>query len=448
MGAEPSALPTVEKMTDHPGPSTPEPSATVEPVIAYPQTDPVPDEVPAADDGEAAVPVDDPQAETSPAPVEPTTPSSVPSPPVISPATPPPTAPGMATAPPATPPPGTATPPVAAPSDAGRVVGGTITAISAEEVDLTLDDGRPAVINRRNFDDQGSDPTAVYSVGDRAEGAVLAREDPKKRVVLSRSWALKRQAWEKMAALAESGETLTTTITGVSKRGVVVDVGLRGFVPASHLEIEPPTDLSGYVGQTVELKVLELDPAKDRLVLSRRSLLLREQRRAVHDLLTALTVGEIRTGTVASLVDYGAFVDLGGVTGLVHVSELSWERVRKPSDAVQVGQEVQVKILDVKIKKRRVSLSMRQLTDDPLRAIPVGEIVTGTVVRLVDFGAFVDIGSGEGLVHLSELAEHRVFTPEEIVTPGEEVRVKVVSVDKKRRRIELSIRQAATIDFG
>ena len=332
--------------------------------------------------------------------------------------------------------------------DSGKIVGGLISAVSADEVVLKLDDGRPAVINCRNIDEAGSDPTTIFNVGDRAEGAILAREDPQQRVVLSRSWALKKQAWDKIVAVAEAHEPLTAKVTGISKRGLVVDVGVRGFVPSSHLSLEPTTDLSSFKDQTIQLKVLELDIAKERLVLSRRSLLLKEQRKEVHDLLTGLTVGEERQGTVASLVDYGAFVDLGGVTGLVHLSELSWQRVGHPKHALSVGDEVSVKVLDVKVKKRRVSLSIRQLSEDPFAAVPVGEVVTGPVTRLVDFGAFVDVGGVEGLVHLSEMSEYRVSAPEEVVTPGEEIRVKVLSVDRKRRRIELSIRQAVSSEYG
>ncbi len=338
--------------------------------------------------------------------------------------------------------------PTGPPSETGKIIGGVITSITADEVELTLDDGRPAVINRRNFDDQNTDPTTVYNVGDRAEGAVLSREDPRKRVTLSRAWALKKRSWERLAAIAESGELLSGTISSVSKKGVIVDVGVRGFVPATHLELEPPKDLKSYVGKTLDFKILEFDLDKERLVLSRRSLLLKDQRKQMHDLMASLTIGETRTGTVSSLADYGAFVDIGGVNGLVHLSELSWSRVRHPKDMVTVGDEVQVKVLDVKVKKRRISLSMRQLAEDPLARLKPGEIVTGPVSRLVDFGAFVDLGGVEGLVHLSEMAEYRVTSPEEIVTPGEEIRTIVLSVDKKRRRIELSIRQAVSHDFG
>ncbi|MDH3682705.1 MAG: S1 RNA-binding domain-containing protein, partial [Acidimicrobiia bacterium] len=332
------------------------------------------------------------------------------------------------------------------PKPTGRVVEGVVSSVSSEEVELTLDDGRPAVINRRNFGPNNEDPASVLSVGDRAFGAELAREDPKARVVLSRAWALKKLAWERVLQAASAKTTLTGKVTSVGAKGVVVDVGLRGFVPTSHLELEPVADLSPYLDQVLELKVLEADPQRERLVLSRRSLLLKEQRKKAQELLTSLKPGESCRGRVTSITNYGAFVDLGGVNGLVHLSELSWKRVRRPNDVVALGDEVEVRILDVKAKKRRVSLSLRQMRPDPLTELEVGQIYRGPVTRLVDFGAFVAIGEVEGLVHLSELAEYRVSTPEEVVTPGEEVGVKVLSIDPKRRRIELSIRQAA--EFG
>lgn len=318
-----------------------------------------------------------------------------------------------------------------------------VTEVSEESVDLRLDDGRPAVITRRNFGLNNEKPSDVLSVGDRAFGAELAREDPKQRVVLSRVWALKRQAWDRLASRAESGDVISCKVTSASKKGVVVDAGVRGFVPASHLELEAVRDLSGYVGQTLELKILEIDPRKEKLVLSRRTLLQRQQRRERHDFLTSLEPGELRTGTVQTLAEYGAFVDLGGATGLVHLSELSWYRVRKPGDIVSVGDQVEVKVLDVKVSKRRIALSMRQVTPDPLLQIEPGTVHEGEVTRLVDFGAFVLIDGFEGLVHLSELAEYRVSTPEAVVAPGDQVHVKVLSVDPNRRRLELSIRRAA-----
>ncbi len=376
---------------------------------------------------------------------EPTAPA--PEPEVVADDTPPPQTKVAAPPPPKSseapvPPPPSRTP-MPEPAAPGRVVEGVVTAVSSDSVDLQLDDGRPAVISRRNFGLHNEEPSSVLSVGDRAFGAELAREDPKNRVVLSRVWALKRQAWAKLSEQADTSEVIRCRVVSASKKGVVVDAGVRGFVPASHLELEPVSDFSPYIGETLELKILEIDPRREKLVLSRRAILQKVQRKERQELMNSLKVGEVRKGRVQSLADYGAFVDVGGVSGLVHLSELSWYRVSKPADVVSVGDEVEVKVLDVKVKKRRISLSMRQTTPDPLESVEVGSILVGQVSRLVDFGAFVLISGFEGLVHLSELAEYRVSTPESIVAPGDEVRVKVLSVDPARRRIELSIRRAA-----
>ncbi len=337
-------------------------------------------------------------------------------------------------------------------ADAGKIFAGIATVVLPDEVEIVLEDGRLAVLHRRNYAATAvEDLTAVVTMGDRIEGAVLARHDPRDRVVLSRSWALEKRTWERLEAAAKDHTVLSCLVTGASRNGLVVDVdGVRGFVPLSHVSLEPTGELASLVGQPLDLKIIEIDsdPRKRRLVLSRRSILLRDQRREAHELLTALHQGEIRRGVVSSLSDYGAFVDLGGINGLVHVSELAWTKVGHPRDVVSVGDEVDVKVLEVKVKKRRVRLSMREVLPDPLGIVVVGGVVTGRVTHLVDFGAFVDLGGIEGLVHLSEMAEYRVYAPEELVTPGEEVMVKVLSVDPKRRRIELSIRQAISDQFG
>lgn len=357
---------------------------------------------------------------------------------------PPPAAAGSATSAPAS---GDA----GATADAGKDVRGIVTGVEVDELAVTLEDGRAAVLARRNWDLVAvEDLTAIVSLGDRIEAAVLARDDPQQRVVLSRAWSIKRKAWGSITEALESHTSVKARVVSASAKGLVVDVaGLRGFVPASHLSLDnEQPDTSGFVGQVMDLRVLEADPKKERLVLSLRSLLLREQRRETHELLTRLEVGHNVKGTVAQLSDYGAFVDLGGVKGLVHLSELSWQRVGHPREVLAVGDEVEVRVLDVKVKKRRVSLSLRQTQADPLGTLQPGTVVSGPVSRLVDFGAFVDLGGVEGLVHLSELAEYRVSAPEEIVTPGETVMVKILSVDKRRRRIELSIRQAVSDHYG
>jgi small subunit ribosomal protein S1 len=413
----------------------PEPAAETDPVVSEPpepgaETEPVVSgEAEPGDRAVEAVPV-----------VSASAPATKKRPPTL-----PPPPPGRGSAP--------AAPPVeVANPDAGRISGGIATVISEDEVELVLEDGRLAVIHRRNFAPTDiADLTKVVTLGDRLEGAVLAREDPHDRVVLSRAWGIEKRAWERLIEAAEAHTVVEGKVTSVSKNGLVVDVeGVRGFVPMSHVGIEPNENLSSVKGQTLELKIIELDPSpkKRRLVLSRRSVLLKEQRKEAQSALASLVVGETRTGKVESLSDYGAFVDLGGLSGLVHVSELAWTRVRHPSEVVSVGDEIEVKILEVKVKKRRVRLSLREVAPDPFAEVEVGSITTAKITRLVDFGAFVDLGGVEGLVHLSELAEYRVSAPEELVTPGEEVMVKVLSVDKKRRRIELSIRQAISDQFG
>ncbi|NNE95269.1 MAG: S1 RNA-binding domain-containing protein [Acidimicrobiales bacterium] len=328
-----------------------------------------------------------------------------------------------------------------------QILGGIVTAVSNKEVELTLDDGRPAVIHRENFDLAGTDPTTVLQVGDGAEGAVLSREDPRDRVVLSRKWVQRDRAWKKAAECVDDHSTMHVKIISVSKKGVVVDVmGLRGFVPLNHFQLgakEPSADL---VGQMVELRVIAADRQKDKLLLSRRSHLLKEQRKAETEALQKLKVGSVMKGTVVDLTQFGAFVEVGEegseVRGLLHVSEMSWDRISSPKGQVAVGDEIDVKVIDVKVKKRRVSLSRKELIDDPLAAIEVGSIHTGKVKKLVDYGVFVDIGPAEGMVHVSELAEYRPHHPSEIVLRGDEVQVKVLKVNRAKRRIELSMRQA------
>ncbi len=328
-----------------------------------------------------------------------------------------------------------------------QILGGIVTAVSNKEVGLTLDDGRAAVIHRENFDLAGTDPTTVLQVGDGSEGAVLSREDPQDRVVLSRKWVLRDRAWKKAAACVQDHSTMHVKIVSVSNKGVVVDVmGLRGFVPLNHFQLEPSQPSDDLVGELVDLRVIAADRQKDKLLLSRRSQLLKEQRKAESQALQKLKVGSVMKGKVVDLTKFGAFVEVGEegsrVRGLLHVSEMSWERISSPKGHVAVGDDIDVKVIDVKVKKKRVSLSRKELIEDPLAGIEVGSIHTGKVKRLVDYGIFVDIGPAEGMVHLSELAEYRPSHPSEIVLRGDEVQVKVLKVSRAKRRIELSMRQA------
>ena len=244
----------------------------------------------------------------------------------------------------------------------------------------------------------------------------------------------------------QSGGTIKGPVIEVVKGGLIVDIGLRGFLPASLVDLRRVRDLHPYVGQEIEAKIIELDRNRNNVVLSRRAFLEESQSEGRKKFLESLQKGERRKGTVSSIVNFGAFVDLGGVDGLVHVSELSWKHVDHPSEVVQVGQEVEVEILDVDLERERVSLSLKATQEDPWkefeRKYQAGEIIEGQVTKLVPFGAFVRVAPGiEGLVHISELSEQHVDSPESVLSVGDQVRVKVIEVDVARRRISLSMRQ-------
>src|SRR4029079_8453573 len=237
------------------------------------------------------------------------------------------------------------------------------------------------------------------------------------------------------------------TVIEVVKGGLILDIGLRGFLPASLVEMRRVRDLQPYVGQTLEAKIIELDKNRNNVVLSRRAWLEQTQSEVRSEFLTQLQKGQIRKGVVSSIVNFGAFVDLGGVDGLVHVSELSWKHIDHPSEVVAVGDEVTVEVLDVDMDRERVSLSLKATQEDPwqhfARTHQIGQIVPGKATKLVPFGAFVRVEEGiEGLVHISELAERHVEIPEQVVQIGDSVMVKIIDIDLERRRISLSLKQA------
>src|SRR5436190_1865442 len=237
------------------------------------------------------------------------------------------------------------------------------------------------------------------------------------------------------------------SVIEVVKGGLILDIGLRGFLPASLVEMRRVRDLQPYVGRELEAKIIELDKNRNNVVLSRRAYLEQTQSEVRTEFLHKLQKGQVRKGVVSSIVNFGAFVDLGGVDGLVHVSELSWKHIDHPSEVVEVGQEVTVEVLDVDMERERVSLSLKATQEDPWRQFArthaIGQIVPGKVTKLVPFGAFVRVDEGiEGLVHISELAERHVEIPEQVVQIGDQVMVKIIDIDLERRRISLSLKQA------
>ena len=332
--------------------------------------------------------------------------------------------------------------------DDGDLVSGIIVKVDRDEVLLDIGYKTEGVIPARELSIRhDADPDDVVNVGDTVEALVLTKEDKEGRLILSKKRAQYERAWGSIEKIKDEDGVVSGTVIEVVKGGLIVDIGLRGFLPASLVEMRRVRDLGPYIGQLIEAKIIELDKNRNNVVLSRRAFLEQTQSEVRSSFLTALAPGQVRKGVVSSIVNFGAFVDLGGVDGLVHVSELSWKHIDHPNEVVQVGQEVEVEVLDIDMDRERVSLSLKATQEDPwavyARTHAIGQIVPGKVTKLVPFGAFVRVYDGiEGLVHISELAVRHVELPEQVVAADEEVFVKIIDIDLERRRISLSIKQA------
>ena len=336
----------------------------------------------------------------------------------------------------------------------GDIVEGVIVKVDRDEVLLDIGYKTEGVIPSRELSIKHDvDPNDVVAVGDHVEALVLQKEDKEGRLILSKKRAQYERAWGTIEKIKDEDGIVTGTVIEVVKGGLILDIGLRGFLPASLVEMRRVRDLQPYVGKALEAKIIELDKNRNNVVLSRRAWLEQTQSEVRQTFLTTLQKGQIRTGQVSSIVNFGAFVDLGGVDGLVHVSELSWKHIDHPSEVVEVGQEVEVEVLDVDLDRERVSLSLKATQEDPWRQFArthaIGQVVPGRVTKLVPFGAFVRVDEGiEGLVHISELAERHVEIPEQVVNVGDEISVKVIDIDLERRRISLSLKQASEGTIG
>ena len=333
--------------------------------------------------------------------------------------------------------------------DEGDLVTGTVVKIERDEVLLDIGYKSEGVIPARELSIRKDvNPADVVSLGDQIEALVLQKEDKEGRLVLSKKRAEYERAWNRVEEKFNSGETVEGEVIEVVKGGLILDIGLRGFLPASLVDLRRVKDLNAYLGTRIEARVIEMDRNRNNVVLSRRVVLEEARKAERQEILSKLKPGMRLKGTVSSIVDFGAFVDLGGIDGLVHISELSWNHVNHPSEVVKVGQEVEVQVLDVDLNRERISLGLKQTTEDPWRTLvkkyPVGAIVEGKVTKLVTFGAFVDLGEGvEGLVHISEMANKHVDQPAQVCQVGDKVQVKVMEVDLDRRRISLSMKSAA-----
>jgi small subunit ribosomal protein S1 len=331
----------------------------------------------------------------------------------------------------------------------GQIVEGRVVKIDRDEVLLDIGYKSEGVIPSRELSIRNDvDPNTVVKLGEHVEALVLTKEDKDGRLILSKKRAQYERAWGKIESVKEADGIVKGMVIEVVKGGLIVDIGLRGFLPASLVELRRVRDLQPYVGREVEAKIIELDKNRNNVVLSRRAFLEETQKDQREQFLDNLRPGEVRKGVVSSVVNFGAFVDLGGMDGLIHVSELSWKHVDHPNQVVQVGDEVTVQVLEVDLDRERISLSLKATQQDPWQEFAsnhrVGELVYGRVTKLVPFGSFVQVGDGiEGLVHISEMSAHHIEAPEQVVTPGEELWVKIIDLDLSRRRISLSIKQAA-----
>ena len=331
----------------------------------------------------------------------------------------------------------------------GQLVSGTVVKVDREEALLDIGFKSEGVIPRRELSIRNDvSVDELVSLGDQIQALVIQKEDKEGRLILSKKRAQYEKAWGDIQEVKDNDGMVKGLVIEVVKGGLIVDIGLRGFLPASLVELRRVRDLQPYMGMEIEAKIIELDKNRNNVVLSRRSWLEETQKEQREEFLDLLKPGERRKGVISSVVNFGAFVDLGGMDGLIHVSELSWKHVSHPSDVVTIGDEVDIEVLEVDLDRERISLSLKATQQDPWQEFAdshrVGELVYGRVTKLVPFGSFVQVGDNiEGLVHISEMSEHHVDLPEQVVTPGEELWVKIIDVDLDKRRISLSVKQAA-----
>jgi small subunit ribosomal protein S1 len=334
----------------------------------------------------------------------------------------------------------------------GEIRKGVIATIRENEILVSIGTKSEGVISGRELEQIPAEERASFVVGQEIPVYVLSPEDHNGNVVLSYVRAREERDWDEVESLLESGEAFESKVVGYNKGGLIVPIGgLRGFVPASQISLlrrpgsneNPEQYYASAVGAPMKVRVIEVDRARRRLILSER-LALQETRETLKDrLLDELTEGDVRTGRVTSLADFGAFVNIDGADGLVHLSEISWERIQHPNEVLKVGDEVKVKVISVDRERKRIGLSIRQLQQDPwmqrVGELKEGMLVEGTITHLTKFGAFAKIGDDlEGLIHVSELSDQRVTHPKEVVKEGDVLTLRVIKIDPERRRIGLS----------
>jgi small subunit ribosomal protein S1 len=333
------------------------------------------------------------------------------------------------------------------PFEEGEVVTGNVVRIDKDEVLVDIGYKSEGVIPAGELSIRKSvDPREEVSLGEEVDAMVLTKEDQDGRLIMSKKRARFEKAWRRIEGAAESGEPVMGSVIEVVKGGLIIDLGVRGFLPASLVDIRRVPNLDEYLGTQIETKVIELNRSRNNVVLSRRAVLEEERKEVRQQILDRLQPGLVVEGQISNIVDFGAFVDLDGIDGLIHISELSWSHVNHPSEILNIGDTVQVKVLDIDRDRQRISLGLKQTQEDPWQRIVdtynVNDELAGKVTKVVTFGAFVEVLDGvEGLVHISELAGHHVESPREIVHPGDEIRVKILEIDSERRRLSLSAKR-------
>ena len=334
----------------------------------------------------------------------------------------------------------------------GQVVHGTVVRVDKDEVLVDIGYKSEGVIPVSELSIRRSvNPADEVSIGDEIDALVLTKEDAEGRLILSKKRARFELAWKNIEQAAESGEPVNGRVIEVVKGGLILDLGVRGFLPASLVDIRRVQDLDEFLGQELRAKVIELNRSRNNVVLSRRAVLEEERKEQRQQILDKLQPGDVVEGQISNIVDFGAFVDLDGMDGLIHISELSWSHVNHPSEVLEIGQDVQVKVLDIDRERQRISLGLKQTQSDPwqqvIESYHENDVVEGRVTKVVTFGAFVEILPGvEGLVHISELAQHHVENPREVVSQGQPVNVKIIEVDGERRRLSLSLKRVEDTD--
>jgi small subunit ribosomal protein S1 len=329
----------------------------------------------------------------------------------------------------------------------GDVVKGKVVRIDKDEVLVDIGYKAEGVIPSNELSIRKSvDPHEEVELEEEVDALVLTKEDAEGRLILSKKRARFEKAWRRIEVAADSGEPVEGSVIEVVKGGLILDLGVRGFLPASLVDIRRVHNLEEFTGQTLECKVIELNRSRNNVVLSRRAVLEEERKEVREQILGNLEPGQVVEGKISNIVDFGAFVDLDGIDGLIHISELSWSHVNHPSEVVAIGDTVRIKVLDIDRDRQRISLGLKQTQEDPWQRVisthRSGDVLEGTVTKVVAFGAFVEILPGvEGLVHISELADHHVENPSEVVEPGSKLNVKILEIDEERRRLSLSIKR-------